>query len=254
MFDSHCHLTDISEPENVLSQARGVGVTSVLCCGYNATSNAAVAALRNRVGRLPIALGLHPWYVDEPIEPVLSLIETLCPVAIGECGLDGYDRDPEIPPIERQLAAFEAQLELAARLDLPVTVHSRQAVNIVIAVTAHFPSVRGVLHAYSGSYEQARPLLERGWMIGIGGGSTRPAARRIRRMAERLALTEFLFETDAPAIGLEGVSPPWVRPHHILHVARAFSELRDLDYDQVVVQSDQNADRMFGPTIWSGVT
>jgi TatD DNase family protein len=167
--------------------------------------------------------------------------------------LDGYDRDPDIPPIAQQLAAFEAQLDLAARLGLPVTVHSRRAVNAVIAVTAHFPSVRGVLHAYSGSYEQARPLLDRGWMIGIGGGSTRPAARRIRRMAERLALNELLFETDAPAIGLEGVCPPWVRPHHVVEIARAFAALRDLDYDQVVLQSDHNADRMFGSAIWGGI-
>jgi Tat protein secretion system quality control protein TatD with DNase activity len=66
LFDSHCHLTDMPEPENVISQASSVGVTSVLCCGYNAISNAAVAALRDRVGNLPIAVGLHPWYVNEP--------------------------------------------------------------------------------------------------------------------------------------------------------------------------------------------
>jgi TatD DNase family protein len=246
MFDSHCHVTDIENPERVLLDARRGGVTSLLCCGYHAASNRAVVGLRERVTGLPIALGLHPWYVAEPVAPIIVWIERSWPVAIGECGLDGYERDPEIPSLELQLPVFELQLDLADRLGLPVTVHSRRAVNEVVAMVGNFPRVRGVLHAYSGSHEQARPLLDRGWMVGIGGGMTRPGARRIRQMASSLRLEELLFETDSPAIGLEGVRPPWVRPEHVIDVARAFAELRRLELEEVVCRSDENARRIFG--------
>lgn len=246
MFDSHCHVTDIEEPIRILAETREAGVQSLLCCGYNSASNAAVLELRRHVPGLPVAFGLHPWYAQEPFAAVRELIESQCPLAIGECGLDGYDRDPEIPPLALQLPILEVQLALATRLCLPVTVHSRRAVTEIIAMARNFPAVRGVLHAYSGSYEQVEPLLERGWLVGVGGAMTRPGAKRIRRMAARLGLNQLVFETDSPAIGLEGVMPPWVRPHHVIEVARAFALLRGLDFEEVVAQADRNAQRMFG--------
>lgn len=278
MFDSHCHVTDIDAPGEVLAESQRRGVTSLLCCGYNRESNAAVLRLREEVSTLPIALGLHPWFAMEGaycdagaarrdagaeragvtcldaacagatnLDAVLQLIRREKPVAIGECGLDGYDRDPEIPPLSAQLPVFEAQLDLAQTLGLPVTVHSRKAVHELIAMLAHFPRVRGVLHAYSGSAEQIRPLLERGWMVGIGGAMTRTGASRLRRMASRLELSQVVLETDAPAIGLEGVRPPHVRPYHVVEVARAFALLRGLEFEQVVARTDENASTMFGP-------
>ncbi len=236
----------------IMAETREAGVQSLLCCGYHAASNAAVVELRRNVPGLPIALGLHPWYAQEPFAPVRELIERQSPSAIGECGLDGYDRDPEIPPLALQLPIFEEQLDMATRLRLPVTVHSRRAVTEVIAMVGNSPEVRGVLHAYSGSYEQIEPLLERGWLVGVGGAMTRPGAKRIRRMAARLELNQLLFETDSPAIGLEGVMPPWVRPHHVIEVARAFAALRGLDFEEVVEQTDRNARRMFGDAVLDG--
>lgn len=253
MFDSHCHVTDIEDPMAVLREAWQRGVGSMLSCGYNAESNAAVVQLRRKVPGLKIAIGLHPWFATESFDSVRALIEQELPAAIGECGLDGYAQDPEIPPFALQLPVFEAQLDLAARMQVPVTVHSRRAVTEVVALVALFPNVRGILHAYSGSYEQVESLLARGWLVGVGGAITRPSAKRIRRMASRLALEHFVLETDAPAIGLEGVRPPLVRPHHVVDVARAFAELRGLDFDAIVAQADCNAETMFGSTAFDTV-
>lgn len=249
MFDSHCHPTDIDDPLAVVQQALAHGVTSLLCCGYHQASNASVLELRRRVPRLPITLGLHPWFVNEPWSEIAAMVLSERPTAIGECGLDGEVRDPDIPPLESQRATFERQLDLAQRLGLPLTVHSRKAVNEVVEMAQHFPNVRGVLHAYSGSIEQIRPLLERGWMIGVGGAVTRPNARRIRKLATQVDSSQLLLETDAPAIGLEDVRPPWVRPFHVVEVARVLAGLRGLDPGEIVAITDANARRMFGDQI-----
>lgn len=249
MFDSHCHPTDIDDPLAVVHQALEHGVTSLLCCGYHRASNAAVLELRRRVPGLPITLGLHPWFVNEPGPQIAPMIMNEHPAAIGECGLDGEVRDPDIPPLQSQRATFEWQLDLAQRLTLPLTVHSRKAVNEVVEMAQHFPSVRGVLHAYSGSLEQIRPLLERGWMIGVGGAVTRPNARRIRKLATQIELSQLLLETDAPAIGLEDVRPPSVRPFHVVEVARVLAGLRGLDPQELAAVTDANARRMFGDQV-----
>ncbi|HMA94807.1 MAG TPA: TatD family hydrolase, partial [Polyangiaceae bacterium] len=141
VFDSHCHPTDIEDPLAVVRHAVAQGVTSLLCCGYGRASNAAVLDLRQRIPGLPISLGLHPWYVNEPWSEIATVIQRERPTAVGECGLDAEERDPNIPPLESQRSVFEQQLDLAEQLSLPVTVHSRKAVNDVVEVAAHFPRV-----------------------------------------------------------------------------------------------------------------
>ncbi|MGC4066027.1 MAG: TatD family hydrolase [Polyangiaceae bacterium] len=244
MFDSHCHLGDIDAPLSALDEARKAGVSSLLCCGYDLDSNRRALELRRARPGLAIAIGLHPWYVEQALEPIVSWIEQEGPIAIGEIGLDGYERD-KIPPIRDQLYAFEAQLDCASRLSLPVTIHSRRAVPQVLEVLAAFPTVRGVLHSYTGSIEQVESLLGRGWMIGVGGAATRPSAHKIRRMVKRIPIEAILLETDAPAIGLEGVRPPFVRPVHLVSVAHLVADLRGEDLGLLVAQTNENASRMF---------
>jgi TatD DNase family protein len=246
LFDTHCHLTDIEDPDAALAAAQAAGVGSLLTCGYHGESNQAVCELRQRHPGLPIALGLHPWFADEPVAPVLRVIERQRPVAVGEAGLDLW-ADPPPAARERQLEVLEAQLELATRLALPVTLHSRKAVAELLGVLRNHPEVRGALHAFSGSYEQARSFVDLGYFIGVGGAVTRGRAKRVRRCAAALPLDAILLETDAPAIGLDGVEPPHVRPAHLPRVAAALAELRGEHVEQIEQQTDANAIRLYGP-------
>jgi TatD DNase family protein len=250
MFDSHCHITDIDEPLDCLREAQRAGVTSLLCCGYSIAANQAVIALRDRVPSLPIAIGLHPWFANESVQVVQEMLELAKPNAIGECGLDGVE-DGTMPSLSRQKAVFEVQLDAALRFGLPVTVHSRKAVQALREVLADFPGVRGVLHAYSGSFEQLHGLLDCGWMVGIGGTVTRPAARKYRRLVAKLPMECLVLETDSPAIGLETVEPPNVRPSHVALVARSVAELKALPLEQVIEQTDKNVRTMFGEAVFA---
>jgi TatD DNase family protein len=248
VFDSHCHLTDIVEPVEVLRETTRLGVTSVLCCGYNRRSNEKVLMLRRCVRRLPIALGLHPWFAAEPVDRITPLLESEALTAIGECGLEGEKRE-NLPELSVQKRVFEVQLDIAARLSLPVTVHSRRAVRHVVEMALAFPKVKGVLHAYSGSLEQIAALLDRGWKVGIGGASTRPSAHELRRMISRLPSSSLLLETDSPSIGIETVRSPNVRPYHVHAVAECIARLRGVALDELVVQTDENARSMFGDEV-----
>lgn len=246
MFDSHCHLTDLPEPLEALTQAQQAGVRSVLSCGYSLQSNAQLLALRTRVHGLPVALGLHPWHADEDVAAVLAMVERERPDVLGEIGLDLWGETP-IHPLQRQLYVLESQLQLAVRLGLAVTLHSRKAIEPLLSALRNHPGVRGALHAFSGSYEQLRGFLDLGMYVGIGGAVTRSRAKRVHRVAAAAPLDRILLETDAPAIGLDVAEPPDVRPLHVMRVAQRLAELRGIELSELEQQTDENAARLFGP-------
>lgn len=245
MFDSHCHLTDLEDPLMAIREAKEAGVGSMLTCGYDSESNRKVIELRASVPGLPIAIGLHPWYADRAIEPVLSLIEQHMPEVIGEAGLDLWGDTP-IQPVDRQILVLEAQLSLACRLDKAVTLHSRKAIDPLLRILRRFSGIRGALHAYSGSWEQLRQFLDIGMYLGIGGAVTRTRATRVRKCAKEAPLNQIVIETDAPAIGMDIVEPPNVRPKHVARVAHALAELRGIRVEEVIERTDENAKRLFG--------
>ena len=245
MFDSHCHPTDIEDPCEVVLAACRAGVNGLLACGYNHESNRAVLELRQRFPHLPFAIGIHPWFAEEPLDDLPSLLEREAPTVVGECGLD-FANDETLPSRELQYRAFEMQLGLAQLSRKAVTVHSRRAVAEVLETLAPYARVIGVMHAFGGSLEQAKAFVDRGWLIGIGGAVTRTNARRVHRLAAGLPLEAIALETDAPAIGLQGVNPPDVRPAHLPQVARAVAALRGIELDSVVKLTDANVSRVFG--------
>lgn len=247
MFDSHCHLTDIDSPEDVIAAARRSQV-ALLCCGYHADSNRRVLGLRRAIPELPIALGLHPWFAAEALQPVLDLIGTQRPTVVGEVGLDFRDRlDPGAAELQHRV--LDAQLSLARSLGLAVTLHCRRAGQALLGVVKRHPGLQGVLHAYSGSFEELKPFLSLGYYLGVGGAVTRPRARRVRECAVRAPLDRIVLETDAPAIGMDGLEPPSVRPEHVMRVAESLAELRHLDVAEIAERTDRNAEALFGADV-----
>ena len=230
-----------------------VGVYSLLACGYNAQSNQAVLGLRQSIPGLPIAIGLHPWFAGEAIDTVAELIASAAPNAVGECGLDAAAND-RMPSGAVQRKAFEIQLEVACQTGLPVTVHSRRAVAVVFDMVQNFHDVRGVMHAFGGSYEQAKLFVDRGWLIGIGGAVTRANSLRVHGLARRLPLEGIALETDAPAIGMEGVCAPHVRPAHLPRIAAAIAKLRSIDLAELVNTTDNNAKKIFSLEVQRSVS
>ena len=249
LIDSHCHLdADAFDPDRSAgierAQAAGIGEQVV-----PATHADAWPRLREVCASAPglhPAYGLHPVFLDPHqvahLAALATWIERDQPVAVGECGLDYFieelDRDA-------QQYYFDAQLELARDHDLPVIVHARRAVEATIGAIRRVGDLRGVVHSFSGSPEQARQLRDLGFMIGLGGPVTYERARRLRRLVATMPLDQLLLETDAPdqpdADNRGGRNEPAL----LVRVLDVIAGLRDQDREEIAAATTANARRLF---------
>ena len=249
LVDSHCHL-DAAEfdgdREAVISRARGAGVEQQIVPAVDAASWPKLRKTCTLDAGLFPAYGLHPMYLDahrdEHLMQLREWLERERPLAIGECGLDyfvdGLDR-------EAQSLYFERQLQLACEFDLPVIVHARRAVDAVIAAIRKTGKLRGVIHSYSGSMEQARQLWDLGFMLGLGGPVTYERANRLRKLAAEMPLEHLLLETDAPDQPDAGIRGERNEPARLREILRVIAELRGEEEAHVATVTTANARRLF---------
>lgn len=250
LVDSHCHL-DAAEfdgdREAVLERARAAGVAQQVIPAIHASGWPKLRALCQASAGLFPAYGLHPMYLDrhqpDDLPALRRWVEAERPCAIGECGLDhfveGLDR-------ERQALYFEAQLAIAREFDLPVIVHARRAVDAVIAALRRAGGVRGVVHSFSGSVEQARQLWDMGFLLGLGGPVTYERARRLRTLAANMPLQHLLLETDAPDQPDAYARGQRNEPARLALVVATIATLRDIAPSEVAAATTANAQRLFG--------
>lgn len=249
LVDTHCHL-DVPEfdadRDDVVRRAREAGVTRIVVPAIDA---AAWPQLRRVCGAnegLHAAYGLHPLLLadhrPEHLRKLRGWIERERPVAIGECGLDFYvdalDRDA-------QQRYFQTQLELAREFELPLIVHARRAVEQVVLAIRAVGGLRGVVHSYAGSLEQARQLHELGFLVGLGGPVTYARAKRLRKVAAQVPLDQLLLETDAPDQPDCESRGTRNEPARLLRVLAEIAKLRGMEPEALAEATTANARRLF---------
>ncbi|MET1163027.1 MAG: TatD family hydrolase [Pseudoxanthomonas sp.] len=248
-MDSHCHL---DAPE--FDADRGAVILRARTAGVGQQIVPAIAAghwpqlrevCRSDPGLFP-AYGLHPMYLDahrpEHLPMLQEWIERERPLAVGECGLDFFVENLDA---DAQRTYFDGQLILARDFDLPVIVHARRAVDAVIASFKRIGKLRGVVHSFSGSPEQARQLWQLGFMIGIGGPATYSRANRLRGLVAGMPLEHLLLETDAPDQPDAEIRGQRNEPARLAHVCRTIAELRGVETEVIAAATTANARRMF---------
>ena len=249
LVDSHCHLdaaefdTDRAE---VVGRARAAGVRAQVVPATHAAAWPALREVCRSFEGLYPAYGLHPVFLDQhqsgDLRQLRDWLARERPVAVGECGLDHFvetlDRDTQ-----QQL--FEGQLRLAREFDLPVIVHARRAVDAVIAALRRVGGLRGVVHSFSGSEEQARQLWKLGFLLGLGGPVTYERARRLRRLAAGMPIEHLLLETDAPDQPDAGGRGQRNEPARLVGVLETIARLREADPADVAAATTANARRLF---------
>jgi len=231
----------------VIARARQAGVSQQVIPAIALSGFEKLRALCRANEGLHPAWGLHPMYLaehlPEHLDALQGWLERERPVALGECGLDffveGLDADA-------QRMYFVRQLELARTFDLPVILHARRAVDEVIATIRRVGGLRGVVHSFSGSEEQARQLWKLGFLIGLGGPITYERAHRLRALVAAMPLEFLLLETDAPDQPLvthrgERNEPAWLG-----EVLATVATLRGEDPQAIAQATTHNACRLFG--------
>ena len=248
--DSHCHLDaeafDIDRAQ-VVARARAAGVTMQV---IPATTAARWPTLRQICQQWPglyPAYGLHPMFLDQHrpahLHALREWIETERPCAIGECGLDFFVDGLDAAD---QRHYFQAQLHLARDYNLPVIVHARKAVEEVIVSVRRIGGLRGVVHSFSGSPEQARQLADHGFLISLGGPLTYARANRLRRLVASVPIETLMLETDAPDQPDAEVAGQRNEPARLASIAAVVAELRDMPLAELAAHTAANARTLFG--------
>lgn len=249
LTDSHCHL-DAPEFEHdleaVIRRARAAGVMHQVVPAIEAKGWPRLRDLCKAGTGLFPAYGLHPMYLSSHhpahLRELGEWIARERPVAVGECGLDffvgGLDHDS-------QRFYFDGQLALARDFDLPVIVHARRAVDAVITSLKRVGELRGVVHSFSGSPEQARRLWQLGFLVGIGGPATYSRANRLRGLVAEMPLEHLLLETDAPDQPDAGIRGQRNEPARLSYICGTIARLRGVDVEVVAAATSANAQRLF---------
>ena len=249
LIDSHSHFDAAefdADRDAAFARAVEAGVAMQIVPAVDAASWPKLKQVCTAYPGLFPAYGLHPMFLDAHrpahLDVLRDWIERERPVAVGECGLDHFVEglDPDL-----QQPYFEAQLKLAREFDLPVIVHARRAVDAVIACIRSIGGLRGVVHSFPGSAEQAAQLHKLGFLLGIGGPVTYERAKRLRSIVASVPLEQLLLETDSP--DQPGATHRGQRnePAHLIDVLTTVADLRGMTYDELAAATTANAERMF---------
>ena len=249
LFDSHAHLdADVFDPDRpaVLQRAADAKVTEQLIPAINADNWQAIADLCANTQGLFAAYGYHPMYLPAPNPLCISDLQTWLDahpdtVAIGECGLDFYVEDFDKT---QQQWFLDAQMRIARDRELPVILHARRAVDDVMATIRRFGPLRGIVHSYPGSLDQAKRLFDMGFLLGIGGPVTYKRALRLRSVVTQMPLEALVLETDAPDQPSATRRGQRNEPAFMADVANSVAELRGISPDEVATATTANMHRL----------
>lgn len=226
-----------------------VGVSDLIIPAVTQASWQGIHHLCTKTANLHAAYGLHPIYLATHTEQHLQELAVFIQahrdqlVAVGECGLDFFL--PELDT-EQQTWLFMAQLKLAKTFDLPLIIHARRSVDAVISCIRRVGGLRGVIHSFAGSQQQADQLIENGFYLGAGGTLTYERAKRLHQVLKTIPAEYLLLETDAP----DQPDSQWRgqrnTPLRLPIIAASLAELRTCSLADISAITTQNAQRLFG--------
>ncbi|MCG3179873.1 MAG: D-aminoacyl-tRNA deacylase [Phycisphaerae bacterium] len=255
IVDSHCHLTHEKiavQLDDVLARARSAGVGAFLTVGCGPEDAARAVALAAGHDDVWAAVGIHPHdaetFSPDAMSRITPLLEHDRVVAVGEIGLDyHYDFSPRVA----QQEAFAAQLEVAARADLPVIIHCREAIPDALATIARCRAdglaVRGVFHCFTGTAAEIVQVVAAGFHVSLAGMVTFKKSDELRDAARLIPVDQLLLETDCPYLSPEPVRKVKVNePAHLLHTFRFLADLLGASEQELAERTNANAQSLFG--------
>ena len=237
--DSHCHLdfdAFSADLPSLLKQCQHASIHHIVIPTIGPANWLKALALAKYHSSehltLHTCLGIHPWFLHDLMPDSLEALEHLVKlhltdiVAIGETGIDVVIAQEQDNLAEQKLV-FEQQLTLAKNYNLPVIVHHRRSHQYIVPMLRQKQLAKGgIVHAFSGSYQQACQYIDLGFKLGIGGTITYPRAEKTLKAIKRLPLESLVLETDAPAMPLYGFQGQDNSPLQLINIFQTLASIR----------------------------
>ena len=243
--DSHCHIykEDYNNIDEIINNAKQVNITKMINNGTDYKSDIEVLELKEKYPTLYPAIGFHPEFASTYKKEELSIIEKNINkiVAIGEIGLDYHYEDSQK---NKQKELLELQLDLAQKYNKPVIIHSRDATEDTINILKKYPTVKGVIHCFSGSYETACIYIKMGYKIGIGGVLTFKNAK-LAEVVEKLPLESILVETDSPYLAPVPHRGEKNEPALMINTIKKICEIKKISIEKLSKITEKNVKEIF---------
>ena len=251
IFDTHAHYDDHrfdEDREEVLRSLRPAGIGCVLNVGASWRGSGEAVALSKEWDFIYAAVGLHPDEVgcldEEKMAQLSAWTKEDKVVAIGEIGLD-YHNDVE--PHDVQQYWFRRQIQLARECNLPILVHSRDAVQDTWdIVSTEAAGMKGIIHAFSASAEMAQRYINAGFTIGMGGVVTFKNGKKAKEVVAKIPLTSLVLETDAPYLSPDPLRGRRNTSANLKYVVQMIASLKGVTEEEVIEQTTRNAEELFG--------
>ncbi|MBR5447418.1 MAG: TatD family hydrolase [Clostridia bacterium] len=259
-FDTHAHLHDpryeTSEwgsTDGMIRSAVEHGLVGAVNIGTNLEDAHKAIEFAEKYDFIYAAIGMYPseaQYAGDELDRQLLEMEKLLAhpkvKALGEIGLDYHyeDTDKEV-----QKYAFDAQMQIAERVGVPVVIHDRDAHGDTMEIIKRYPKVRGVMHSFSGSAEMARQLADLGWSLSFSGPVTYKNAAKVKEAAAIVPNSALLVETDSPYLPPVPHRGKTNYPGYLEFTVRTLAEIRGVTEEEISNLTVNNALKFFDITL-----
>jgi TatD DNase family protein len=250
--DTHAHIYSeelTSDLNLIMKNAVAVGINKIIMPAIDSSTLEAMLKVEQQFPEQCIAMmGLHPCYVKENHKEELKLVEEWIGkrkfIAIGEIGLDFY-WDKTFA--KEQHIVFETQMQWALDLQLPIAIHTRNAMGETIEAVKPFAKkgLRGVFHCFSGSKESAEQIIGMGFHLGLGGVLTYKNAG-VAEAVKDIPMEYIVLETDAPYLAPVPYRGKTNEPAYMIEVAKKLAEIKSLPLNEIAAITNSNAEKLFG--------
>jgi len=248
IIDTHAHiyLPEFDDDrKDIIKKATEAGVKEIYMPAIDSSTHELMMKVETDFPNCKSMIGLHPCSVKEEFEKEIDIIEEYLMIrkfiAIGEIGLD-FHWDKTFT--QQQYEAFHQQVALALNYNLPIVIHSRDAIDECIEVVAQYPALRGVFHCFSGNEIQAKKIIALNFLLGIGGVITFKNAG-LDKVISKIGLSAVILETDAPYLTPVPYRGKRNEPSYTRLLAEKIAAICHLSLNEVALVTTQNAEKLF---------
>lgn len=250
LFDSHAHYNDEKfqeDREKVLSQIYKSGVTKIVNAGYNLESSRQAIEIANKHEFIYATVGISPNdiedYKEEHLKEIAKLAQNKKVVAIGEIGLDYY-WNKENKDLQKEV--FISQIEIANKLNLPIVIHTREAIYDTLEILKNNScNKKGVFHCCPFNVDLVREGLKLGFYISFAGPTTFKNSKNASEIINMIPLDKMLIETDSPYLSPEPLRGKRNDSKNVIYIAQKIAEIKQISIEEIARATYENAKRIF---------